>query len=181
MQNYDKIRARSVQRLRAAAEILQDLDDISAEIRQGFERLQDDDNIHAESRQRRDAAPSPVTNASFRGVFAGVEPVQRAPLLQVMQHCSAHSGRPDARRSPEGRRRCSGLKLRIYPPSRRRPKADVGGWTSTRTPAAGRGGERSEPYMYYGWNWSSGSFRPDSRPDGGESGRNICLFSSVAA
>lgn len=68
MQNYDKIRARSVQRLRAATEILQDLDKITAEMRQRFERLQDYYKIHAESRQSRDPAASPAeTTPNRRG------------------------------------------------------------------------------------------------------------------
>ena len=36
-------------------------------------------------------------------VRAVLEPVERAPLPQAMRHCcSAHSGRPTARRSPKG-------------------------------------------------------------------------------
>ncbi|MBP2319508.1 hypothetical protein JOF45_002527 [Nesterenkonia lacusekhoensis] len=103
LQNYDKIRARSVQRLRAAAEILQDLDNICAEMQQRFGRLQDYYKIHAESRQSRDPAPSPAETTPNRRGSEGAKPVERAPLPQAMRHCcSAHSGRPTARRSPKG-------------------------------------------------------------------------------
>lgn len=68
MQNRDKIRAGSGQGLRGTAASLQNLDNISADLRQSFERLQDDDKIHAESRQSRDPAPSPAeTTPNRRG------------------------------------------------------------------------------------------------------------------